>query len=659
MSNTHRNTKKKNPAAGFLQRLRFYPDYGMDSDEYDFAPYKLVITALGILLTGGTAAFERSLPVWAAIALYAVGLILCGGYCIINVIGCFSRGRFLCEGLPVLISCIAFFASGSYRAASVVILVFEAAKLFEAFLDRRSHAKADKLLTILPRSATVLLEDDQTVQRKPGHLRQGDYVVVRKNEIVPIDGEVVDGISTVDYSSVLNLKAQEPVSKGSRVLSGCVNQGSTIVVEATCDYADSTAKKLFNSFSAAVKRRNLWADYAVLAFNILFPVVLLLTLVFAVIVPLVSEQHAWMAALRKGAVILLCCCPLGVLNTLELYVFTAVRQIFASGMVIEDSRILQKLSKVETFVCNKTGTITEGAYSVVSVVPNGADPDEPPPAGDPSVTRILELASRAEGTSLHPIARSIKKYCGHSEYYEPEGVITTELPGKGVEAFIGNNTIYCGNAALLFSHGINTPVPSKAGTVVHVAYNDRYLGYILLNDEQRHGNYDALECLRSCGVKNLSLISCDLRSIVRPIASYASFSNVKSELAPEGKIKAVEYLVSARPKDRNVVFLGNGSDELDCASRADISACTGALWDDAAWDNSDVAILEEGITAFPKAVSISCGAMQFSMLALIINLALRVGTLLLAMIGVISAPVAMLLFAVLSAVSNLFTEKIR
>ena len=640
-----------------LSRLSLYPDFGTDLDGYDLNTIKIVIAAAGLIVMIGITAFSDSLSAWMKPLLYSLSFICAGNFCFHNFFLCLKRGRVLCEALPILAACILMLCTKLYSESVICVLIYEAAKIYEALSQRKEHERSETVLNILPRLSTVCLPGKETRKRKPIHLREGDVVLVREGEIIPIDGYIMDGMTTVDYSSLTMEMTSRAAGKGSPVISGGVNRGNPVLVRATCDYNGSAAKKIFSSFSSSVNRPSSWGTKSSRIYNIYFPAVLAAAVVFGAIIPIFTQN--WQAGLRRAAAILLCACPIGLADLLDLCVFSGVRKIFASGAVIRDGRLLDALSRIETFVCNKTGTVTEKNYSVIEIMPVGFSSENPCDPDDPAADELLDYAVKAESISSHPIASAIRKYCGAPEDMLVEDFSGEEIPGKGISAVIGDLPVYCGNATLLFENGVNCTVPDTQGTAVHVAVDGRYLGYLVLSNEVRQGNFDALEKLRACGVKNFSLLSCDLRSIVRPIAASLSFSNVRSELTPEGKVKAVEYLMGTKAKTRTLAFLGNGNEELECASKADISAASDVLFNDEAWDRSDVSILSEGLTKFPDVVSAAYSAMQISRFAVIVHFASRIVLMILSMIGIISSSLVIALLSLISALSVFFIGKIR
>ncbi|MDO5445471.1 MAG: HAD-IC family P-type ATPase [Eubacteriales bacterium] len=640
-----------------LSNLYLYPDFGTDLDGYDLNTLKIVIAAAGVVILIGVMAFSDSLLAWMIPVLYSLSFICAGIFCFTNLFLCVKRGRIFCEVLPVLIACIIMLSTKLYVEATIAVLFYEAAKIFEVYSQKKEHERAESVLNILPNLSTVALPGKETRKRKPVHLHEGDVVLVRPGEIIPIDGYVIDGMTTVDYSSVTMGMTSKAAGKGSAVISGGVNRGKPVLIRATCDYNGSAAKKIFSSFSSSINRQSSWGVKSSKAYNIIYPAVIAAALVIGVVIPIFT--HNWSVALKRAAAVLLCACPIGLIDILDLCVFSGVRKIFASGAVIRDGRLLDGLSRIETFVCNKTGTVTSKNYSVIEVMPAGFSSEEPCDPDDPAADELLDYAVKAESISGHPIACAIRKYCGAPDDMSVSDFNGEEIPGKGIAAVIGDLPVYCGNATLLFEHGINCTVPDTQGTAIHVAAGGRYLGYMVLSNEVRQGNFDALEKLRACGVKNFSLLSCDLRSVVRPIASSLSFSNVRSELSPEGKVSAVEYLMGTKAKTRTLAFLGNGSDELECASKADISAASDVLFNDEAWDKSDVAIFSEGLEKFPDVVSAAYSSMQISMAAVIANFASRAVLMILSMLGITSEVVVIAFLSLISAFSVFFVGKIQ
>lgn len=640
-----------------ISRLVLYPDFGTDLDGYDVNTLKSVISAAGLVIMIGCAAFSDYLSVWMKPVLYSLSFLCAGVFCFHNLFLCLKRGRVFCEAMPVLAACIVMLSTRLYTEAVISVLIYEAAKIFEVSFQKKEHERAETVLNILPKLSTVALPGKETRKRKPVHLHEGDVVLVRTDEIIPIDGFVLDGMTTVDYSSLTMDMTSMAVRKGSRVISGGVNRGNPVLIRATCDYNGSAAKKIFSSFSSAINRQSSWGVKSSRFYNIFFPAVIAAALIFGAVIPIFT--HNWISGLKKAAAILLCACPIGLADILDMCVFSGVRKIFASGAVIRDGRLLDSLSGIETFVCNKTGTVTEKNYRVIEVMPVGFSSEEPCDPEDPAADELLDYAVKAESISNHPIACAIRKYCGAPDDMFITDFSGEEIPGKGVSAMIGGISVLCGNAALLFENEISCSVPDTHGTAIHVAADGRYLGYLVLSNELRQGNFDALEKLRACGVRNFSLLSCDLRSVVRPIASSLSFSNVRSELTPEGKVSAVKYLMGTKAKTRMLAFLGNGSDELKCASEADISAASDVLFNDEAWDKSDVAIFSEGLSKFPDVVSAAYSSMRVSMLAVIANLSSRAILLILAMIGICSGTVVIALLSLISVISVFFVGKIQ
>ena len=349
-------------------------------------------------------------------------------------------------------------------------------------------------------------------------------------------------------------------------------------------------RKNLRLFNASIRNPGEMEQYTALFFNYFTPLMMLLTLVISIIVPIF--KHNWDTVLRTGVILLLAACPFGLVPMLSLAVFIGVDRIFSAGAVIKDSRILDRLFRASSFVCNKTAVLTEKEYQVIDIKPNGISED-----------KLISLINAVESGSEHPIAEAVRLFSGYEADEITDSFSFTETPGRGVSACVGNNIVYAGNAFLLYEHGIESEIPTMPGIALHVAVNSTYCGYILLENKLRQGIYNPLEGMRAQGIKNLVLLSSDMRSVVRQIAGSLNFDTVKSELSPETKRSALDYLVRNRNKGSSVIFAGNMPDELQTASAANISVALDSLNCEEAGEKCDISILTETIFPMPEILS--------------------------------------------------------
>ena len=637
--NQNNRKKQLKRQKGILSVLSLYPDFGMDSEGYPAAALRMVLCmgAGAILLIAALVLRKNTLffPLLSLASIAASGV-----FCLINLFYNIRRGRYVCEALIIVLSCALGFAAKIPVASAVIMLFYQGVKLTEVTLTRRQHEKAQNLLKLLPDSATRL---ERTGQRKikPAHIQAGNLLYVNDNEIVPVDGVVVDGMSSLDLSPLISMRKIESVGPGSEVIGGCRNLSVPLVIRAACDYGDSTSQRFYSAFLSATRGESEDQQLAVRAGNLLIPAALALSVFFALLVPIFS--HGWGMGFRRAMVFLLAACPYGLIGALSQAVFSAVTEIFAAGMVIRDVHILSALSKLETFLCNKTGTVTESTYTVSEICPNGISED-----------KFLSILSRVEYRSAHPIAQCICRYAGLPDG-ELKGLEVTEIPCRGIQATVNGHKVFAGNAALLFENEINCSVPEGQGVAIHLTVDGQYCGYILLENSVRDGNFEAIEQMHACGVKNFALLSGDLRSVVRPIAASLNFNVVQAELTTHGKCDVVDYLNGNKTPGKILAFAGNGVDESEPSSHADLTVTTAALGISEAY-RADVVVLGEGISRFPVAVRSGRSCARVSFLAVAAHFGVRLLCALLALFGVCPPLLAGVVFALLALAVWLFAS---
>ena len=635
--------RSKSKKGSLLELLRLYPDFGADSDTYPAGWRIPVFLLAGVLILLVSLFLKEGSPIRLGFRIASFALV--SFHCIYNLIHNIRLGHFCCEALPVVAACVIGIAAGMLLQAILMMLLYQLVKLVEITAVRHQQEGGQAILSILPQTASLIEEDDigKTVRQiKPVHIREGDLLLVEPGEIIPTDGVVLDGISSVDLSPLTRSKKRVDVSEGCTVCGGCRNLTEPLTIRASCGFSSSTAAKVYSSFTATIRKESEDERLTVRVSNIAYLALFAAFVLFTLLVPLFTRN--WDLGVRRGMVLLLAACPFAVKGALSLAVFSGVSEIFANGIVIREIRVLFSLAKLETFICNKTCTVTESNYSVRSVSPSGISEDA-----------LLSVMVKAESGSDHPIAQALRRYVGVSDHYAVRNIVREEIPCKGISARIGKNDVLIGNATLLFERGINCSVPEGHGTAIHAAVNGKYCGYVLMENPVREGVYDAIEQLRSSGVKNFALLSGDLRSVVRPIASALNFNVVKAELDAEGKKAAAAYLSSNRTQGRTLAYAGDGTNEMEAVPTDGLFVSTGAVGDAEA-SRADVAVLSEGIQRFPAAVRAGRASSRLSFLSVSVHFALRLLMIVLALVGVCPPVLAAALFSASSILSYLFAS---
>ena len=613
-----RASGKKTSASGIFSFNPFYFSE-LDGEGYVLSAVNIICPVLGAVLFASV--YFVSLPVIACTVLQAAAVAVAGIPVLRNLITNLKSERILSEALFIAAAAICCFCTGIRLDAILIVILYTALCIARNAISEKEHSRAYTNLQILPDYAYVL-DNGEKRRIKPLHILEGDEILVEKSAVVPVDGVVAEGRAALDISPLVRFPESAAAEEGEPVLSGSVNNSEPFVMRAQADHRHSTAQKIYNSFLHCVSEKfepkvkaEQWAELAVAVLLVLF-------LLISFVVPLFN--HQWSDSIKRGVVFLLCASAFSLAEITDLAVFKGTEKIFASGGVIKNSNLMKPISEIQTFVCNKTCTITENTYKVTEVCPSEIDEDS-----------FMQLLNAVEKCSEHPIAKAIRSYSPPADLSAPrEGDSFSEIPGRGVSAVVGQNRILAGNANLLYENGVNAEIPSKQGTAIHLAVNGNYCGYILLENKVRQGSYDAVEKLHSCGVKSCAMLSDDLRSIVRPIAGSLNFNIVKSEMTPEGKISATEYLLSNKTPKGKLAFAGNGYEEYEAASRADISISLGALGNKNAISDFDISVMGSGLSSVPEIVSASKKSMAAIKLVFLLFASARLALSVLALIGI-------------------------
>ena len=584
----------------------WFGDTELDLEHYELDALHAAVFGAGILM------LVLSLAVKAAtlkLVLAALSLAAMCAFPVLNIIFNLRQRKPFCEAELMLIPAIALLAVKEYSSSVAIAAMYYAFKLFQGYILRREQSRAETIFDLMPDTAEVYT-DGEIRRIKPGHIEKDDYIVVAPGNTIPADGYVIDGVSTVDYSPLTRNGRQDNVSNGSAVVSGCVNLTNRLIIKATAVSGESMAQKVYSYFRRALKSEPAEGTLARRVLAVLSCVGFVLLAVFCIIVPVFSKD--WITALKRAAFLLMAACPLGILSAVSLGAYAGVEKIFASGAVIKDSSLLKKIAAVKTMIFNKTGTVTEGEYTVSGVFPHGIDEQS-----------FLSIVSRVESNFNNPIADAIKKYCGVGPDTVYQLDSTTEEPGLGITAVVGGNTIIIGNAKQLTDRGFDCDVPARTGIALHVAINSSYCGYIMAENKIRASAFDSLVKTRSAGVGSLVLLSKDLSSVTRPIGSALNFDIMKAELTDSGKAAAVDYIMNNKGNHSTVAYVGYRNHEDKAGSKADVYITTDAVGTKECLDGSDVCVLAEGIDPIPEIISAGANYALTARINLIAALAVR------------------------------------
>ena len=464
--------------------------------------------------------------------------------------------------------CTGFFAQGEYPEAVFVMLFYQVGELFQSYAVGKSRKSIASLMDIRPDYANVE-RDGKLLQVDPEEVAVGDTITVKAGEKIPLDGLVLEGSSLVNTSALTGESVPRQVRPGDSVISGCVNQNGLLRVQVTKAFGESTVQKILdlveNASSKKAKAENFITKFA----RYYTPVVVFCALALAVVPPLFVGN--WTGWVQKALIFLVVSCPCALVISVPLSFFGGIGGASRQGILVKGGNYLEVLADTELVVFDKTGTLTKGVFQVTAIHPEGVSQQE-----------LLELAALAESYSDHPISRSLKEAWGKALDTARVGQVE-ELSGRGVRAQVDGKEVWAGNGKLMEEIGLAYRPSGQVGTVVHVAAEGRYLGYILIADEVKPDAKEAIAALKAQGVKKTVLLTGDAKDVGEAVAQELGLDEAYTQLLPGDKVERVEALLQETSPKGKLAFVGDGINDAPVLSRADIGIAMGALGADAAW----------------------------------------------------------------------------
>ena len=606
----------------------------------------IIIILLGAALFVGVWIYTSSQPninQWLMLGLFLVPYIVLGFEIISDAIIKLLHGELFDEYFLMTVASIGALCIGEYPEAVAVMLFFRIGECFEDYAVDKSRRSIAELMDIRPDYACV--EVDGVLQKfDPNTIPVGTVITVTPGERIPLDGVIMDGESSVDTSALTGESMPRTVKKGQQVVSGCVNLSGVLRIRVSSTYKESTVSKMLelveHSANSKSRREALVTRFA----KVYTPVVVALAVLLAVIPSLVDGN--WLEWIRRALIFLVISCPCALVISVPLSFFGGIGCASKHGILIKGSTYLEALADTSTVVMDKTGTVTEGSFSVTGVEPIGI-----------SGADLITLAAAAECYSSHPIALSLRKACKSL----PDRRLVTnvrELTGRGIEANVCGRRVLVGNAALMTSNGITPKTPTEHATIVHVAADGIYGGYIVIDDRIKDGAKQAVSDLYRLGVESTVMLTGDGKRTAQAVATALGVNNVYSELLPSDKVIAVEELLRQKHTG-TLLFVGDGINDAPVLARSDVGIAMGALGSDAAVEAADVVLMDDDVRKLPLAIEISQHTVGIAKQNIAFSLTVKFVIMLLGALGIagmwlaVFADVGVLILAVLNATRTL------
>lgn len=621
---------------------------------------RIIVTAV---LFAGLFVFEKFVPITSRILRLAVYMVpyLVISYDILKkafkgiIKGQVFDENFLMAVASVGAVAIAVYENGSYNEAVAVMLFYQIGELFQSYAVGKSRRSISELMDIRPDYANIEV-DGKIEQVDPDEVEVGSIIVVSAGEKVPIDGVIVEGSTTLDTAALTGESVPRSVKESDEVISGCINLTGTVRIRTTKPFGESTVSKILdlveNSSSKKSKSEQFISKFA----RIYTPAVCGGALVLALLPPVVSliigKEAMWLTWIYRALTFLVISCPCALVISIPLSFFAGIGGASKEGVLVKGSNYLETLSKTKIVVFDKTGTMTKGNFEVTEIAPVGVENNE-----------LLRLAAYAESYSSHPISKSIKSAYG-KEIDNAKISDVNEISGNGVLAVVDGKKIAVGNSKLMDKLGVEYTACSKVGTVVYIAVDGKYCGYILISDALKPTSVAAVKAMKDCGVRKTVMLTGDSKKVADAVAKELGADEVYSELLPADKVSQVERLLADKGEKEKLAFVGDGINDAPVLSRADIGIAMGALGSDAAIEAADIVLMDDDPMKISKAIKISSKCLRIVNENIYFALGVKALCLILGAVGIanmwvaIFADVGVMVIAVLNAIRALSVKKL-
>jgi Cd2+/Zn2+-exporting ATPase len=584
-----------------LRDFSLFPGRETAAKDPDSAPvtawFRRVCLALGMALFVVGMVFEHipslTLPPFMRGVLFLVSYILVGGEVLVKAARNITKGEIFDENFLMGIATIGAFAIDEYPEGAAVMIFYRVGEAFQDYAVGRSRKSISALMDIRPDYAN--LKTAAGLRRvSPETVRVGDLILVKPGEKIPLDGVVTEGFSALDTSALTGESLPRDVEKGSAVLSGSINKSGLLTIEVNKVFGESTVSKILNLVQNAGSKKSVTENFITKFARYYTPAVVFSAAALAVFPPLLIPGASFTEWINRALVFLVVSCPCALVISIPLSFFCGIGGASRNGILIKGSNYLEALTKVDTVVFDKTGTLTKGVFSVTKIVPAGGLTEE----------KLLYYAAHAESASNHPIALSIRN--AYRKELEA-GVIGSyeEIAGKGVSVRVGEDTVLAGNAKLFEAAKIAIPAREELGTVVYLAVNGAWAGYLVISDELKPDSKAAVEDLRDIGVKRIAMLTGDSKAVGESIAKQTGLDTVYAELLPHQKVEYLETLERNKSGSGKLVFVGDGINDAPVLARSDVGIAMGGVGSDAAIEAADVVLMTDEPSKIANAIRIA------------------------------------------------------
>lgn len=588
---------------------------------------------------------------WINNGLFIISYLVVGFEILKKAVRNIFRGKVFDENFLMAVATIGAFAIGEFPEAVAVMLFYQVGELFQSYAVDKSRKSIASLMDIRPDYANI--EKDGKIEKvDPDEVKIGDIIIVKTGEKIPLDGVVVDGTSSLDTMALTGESVPRVVKTEDEVLSGCINKDGLLKIRVTKEFGESTVSKILDLVENASSKKSKSENFITKFAKYYTPTVVIIAVLLAFIPPIILKDFSTFSVwLYRALSFLVVSCPCALVISIPLSFFGGIGGASKMGILIKGSNYLEALANTETVVFDKTGTLTAGIFEVQDIQAEGIEKDE-----------LLRIVAHAENYSNHPIAKSVKK--AYNKEID-ENIIKNpqELSGKGIWAKIDEKDILVGNEKLMVEEKIDFKKCDEVGTILYVAIDKKYVGYVLIADKIKQDSPKTIRELKAMNIKETVMLTGDKKEVGEYVAKKLNIDKVYTELLPDGKVEKVEELLKQKSEKGKLVFVGDGINDAPVLTIADIGVAMGGLGSDAAIEAADIVIMTDETSKISKAINLSKKTMRIVRENIIFAIFVKIAVLLLTAFGAstmweaVFADVGVSVIAIINALRMLNIKK--
>ena len=557
-----------------------------------------------------------------SIILFGVSYLVIGYDILLKAIKNIKRGRIFDENFLMAFATIGAICINELAEAVTVMLFYQIGELFQDYAVNKSRKSIIELMDIRPDYANVIREDKH-IKINPTLVKVGEIILVKPGEKIPLDGIVVEGTSMLNTLALTGESVPRRVSVNDEVLSGCINNDGILKIKVTKNFNNSTVSKILDLVENASSRKSNSENFISKFAKYYTPTVVIIAVILAIFPPLILNQ-SFSIWIYRALSFLVVSCPCALVVSIPLSFFAGLGSSSQIGVLVKGSNYLEALSNVNVIVCDKTGTLTEGVFEVQEISPVDISKEE-----------LLMYATYAESFSNHPISLSLKN--SYDKKINTKKITDTkEISGKGVYAKIEGKDILVGNEKLMNEYKIKFKKSNFIGTIIYVAIDNKYAGYIGISDKIKDDSYKAIKLFKDNDVNKIIMLTGDKDEISKNVYNELKLDGYYSELLPQDKVKIVEDLIKEKSNEDKLLFIGDGINDAPVLALSDIGVAMGGIGSDAAIEAADVVIMTDEISKIADAIDISKKTMKIVKENIIFAISVKIIVLILSMLGIVT-----------------------